>query len=199
MHLLPIVMSPLEVLFNFLPFDVRKVQSRGVQLFDLYYWHPDLAPYIGEKGRREVHFDPRDVSKVYVRGPDGLVRVCRCTNPAIQKISLYELRESRRRRKAAADDPAQRALRHAGFEANDALVEKSVAATRSAHRQVAREEERQKAAKQTAQLNGLVADTDATQSAGSSFDPSAPIPEFTTDHYKLIDLLQEQGDLHAKR
>lgn len=196
MQLLPIVMSPLEVLFEFLPFELRRIQSRGIQVFDLYYWHSDLAPLIGEKKPREVRYDPRDVSRVYMRGTDGQVKVCTCTSPDIKEISLFELRDRRRRRKAAADDPAQRAIRHAGSEANDALVDRSVAATKAARRKAALEEERQKAAKQTASLNGVNGSPD--QPPDQDFDPSAPIPDFTTDHSDLIDLVQEQGDSHVK-
>ena len=43
MNAQPIVAAPLEVLYMFLPFELRKIRRTGIQLSDLQYWHEEIG------------------------------------------------------------------------------------------------------------------------------------------------------------
>ena len=53
--------------------------AQGVELFALHYYAPWLGVLVPERdrlGRLEIRYDPRDISRVYVRDPsDGQFRV----------------------------------------------------------------------------------------------------------------------------
>ena len=57
---------------DFLPFEERSIRRDGVHLFGLRYWDDVLSPWAGRSARRmRVRYDPRDLSCVFVEGPDG--------------------------------------------------------------------------------------------------------------------------------
>ncbi len=50
----------------------RRVRRDGIHLFGLRYWDDILSLWAGQQGRRRrVAYDPRDLSTVFVRDPDG--------------------------------------------------------------------------------------------------------------------------------
>jgi putative transposase len=77
----------------FLPGMYRTVTRAGIELFSLQYQSPDLYPLIEPNSSRMVRYDPRDLSEVFVEGPDAHIRVPLC-NQAIG-FSLWEWREIR--------------------------------------------------------------------------------------------------------
>ena len=57
---------------DFLPVVERMVRRDGIHLFGLRYWDDVLSIWAGRKERQlRVSYDPRDLSTVFVRGPDG--------------------------------------------------------------------------------------------------------------------------------
>ncbi len=57
---------------DFLPTVERMVRRDGILLFGLRYWDDVLSIWAGRQGRQlRVSYDPRDLSTVFVRGPDG--------------------------------------------------------------------------------------------------------------------------------
>lgn len=60
-----------QFLFDFLPFETRIVRRDGIRLFGLRYWDDVLSPWAGRLDRAlRVKYDPRDLSIVFVEGPD---------------------------------------------------------------------------------------------------------------------------------
>lgn len=57
---------------DFYPFERRTVQRGGIEFKSSRYWHPALAPFVGRNEEVVVRYHPRDLSRVFVRTPDGL-------------------------------------------------------------------------------------------------------------------------------
>lgn len=78
---------------DFLPFEERKIRRDGVRLFGLRYWDDVLSPWAGRLSRRLcVRYDPRDLSTVFVEGPDGTNWPIRFANLSRPRITLGEQR-----------------------------------------------------------------------------------------------------------
>ena len=90
-------------LVDFLPFERRKLSRTGINLHCLQYWADPLAPWIGETV--DVHYDPRDITLVHVRGPSGVVVTASVTTPDIPAISLVEWQSRRLGERAFSRDP----------------------------------------------------------------------------------------------
>lgn len=92
---------------DFLPFEERKVQQDGIHLFGVRYWHDALIPVLHDKGRVTVHYDPANLSKVFVRGQAGgylEVPYRNLRRPAISKWELKAARRALRRQGRAGVD-----------------------------------------------------------------------------------------------
>lgn len=89
-----------QFLYDFLPFEERRIRRDGLHLFGLRYWDDVLSPWAGRLDRRlRIKFDPRDLSRVFVEGPDGAhwpVRFADLRRPRItlgeHRLALAELR-----------------------------------------------------------------------------------------------------------
>jgi putative transposase len=70
--------DPERFYIDFLPFGHRLIRRDGIQLFRIHYWDNTLSPVAGRSGRPYlVRYDPRDLSRVFVKGVvgDGYVSV----------------------------------------------------------------------------------------------------------------------------
>jgi putative transposase len=57
---------------SFLPEERRQLRRDGIHLFGIRYWASALAPDVGRADDRlAVRYDPRDLSRVFVRRPNG--------------------------------------------------------------------------------------------------------------------------------
>ena len=128
-----------QFLYDFLPFEERSIRRDGVRLFGLRYWDDVLSPWAGRLDRRlRIKYDPRDLSRVFVEGPDGEhwpVRFADLRRPRItlgeHKMALAALRE---RGVRLIDEQ----LIFDTVETQRELVETAAATTKSARRQAAR-------------------------------------------------------------
>lgn len=95
-------------LLDFLPFEMRMVRRDGLRLFNIHYWDDVLSLWAGQsKQRMMVRYDPRDLSKVFLHGPDGRFHAIPCRDLRRPKITLWEHQRARdelRRRGIAAMD-----------------------------------------------------------------------------------------------
>ena len=82
---------------SFMPFERRKVRRTGIRLFSIDYWSDALAPLI-ERGDHSlvIKYDPRDLSHVWVLGPDGRAIEARYKNLNRPRISWWEYRRARK-------------------------------------------------------------------------------------------------------
>ena len=126
-------------LYDFLPFEERRIRRDGLHLFGLRYWDDVLSPWAGRLDRRlRVKFDPRDLSRVFVEGPDGVHWPTPFADLGRPRISLGEHRRAlavlRERGVRLTDEQ----LIFDTIEAQRALVESSALTTKAARREAER-------------------------------------------------------------
>lgn len=98
--------DPERFYIDFLPFAHRLIRRDGIQLFRIHYWDNILTPVAGRSDRQHlVRYDPRDLSRVFVKGvaDEGYVSVTYrdLAQPAItlmeQRAAMKELSKETRR------------------------------------------------------------------------------------------------------
>jgi putative transposase len=94
--------DPRRFLIDFLPIERRLVRREGLQLNSIHYWSDLLSVWIGEPEKMIVRYDPRDLSRIYLLGPDGQyydIAYRDVRRPPIslweQRLALKRLREER--------------------------------------------------------------------------------------------------------
>jgi putative transposase len=128
-----------QFLYDFLPFEERSVRRDGVRLFGLRYWDDVLSPWAGRLDRRlRVKYDPRDLSCVFVEGPDGEHWPVRFADLRRPRITLGEHRMALTALRERGVRLIDEQLIFDTVEAQRELVETAAAATKSARRQAAR-------------------------------------------------------------
>lgn len=65
----PLIQNERETRVSFLPFEFRTATKEGIEINGEQYRTPQLAYLIRRHARVQVHYDPRDLSKVWVRSP----------------------------------------------------------------------------------------------------------------------------------
>ncbi len=157
---------------DFLPTERRVLQRDGLHLFNIRYWSDELRRLMGQGEKVTIKYDPRDLSRVFVRVDDGYVetRPADVTRPAIalweHRAAVAELREAGRR---AVDEE----LIFSTILAQRALVDAAGAATKAARRQVARRAHLAPTA--------MIDVTPAVRESGS--DPPRPLPYFEVEEW----------------
>ena len=120
---------------DFLPSTERMVRRDGIHLFGLRYWDDVLSLWAGRQGRQlRVFYDPRDLSTVFVRSPEGQRYPVRFADLRHPSITLAEHRRAqailRERGRALEDED----LIFAVIEEQRALVDAASSRTREARR-----------------------------------------------------------------
>ena len=151
---------------DFLPSVERMVRRDGIHLFGLRYWDDILSLWAGRGDRQlRVTYDPRDLSTVFVRGPDGQRYPVRFADLRHPPITLAEHRRAQavlRERGRSLEDET---LIFAVVEEQRALVDAATGKTRAARRLAERRDR-----------------------ALSGVEPAA-IEEITPDHAEACDIL----------
>ncbi len=164
--------DPRRFLMDFLPAERRVLQRDGLHLFNIRYWSDELRRLMGQGDKVTVKYDPRDLSRVFVRVDDGDVEALPAdvTRPAIalweHRAAVAELREAGRR----AVDKEQI---FSTILAQRALVDAAGAATKAARRQVARRAHLAPPA--------MIDVTPAARESGS--EPPRPLPYFEVEEW----------------
>jgi putative transposase len=91
------VSDPRRFLIDFLPVQRRRVRREGVFLHSIGYWSDVLTTWIGERERMIVRYDPRDLSRVHLLGPDGRYYDLNYRDLRRPPISLWEQRMALKR------------------------------------------------------------------------------------------------------
>lgn len=125
----PKIIDEERLRLDFMPFEERTVQEYGVVIDNVYYWHDVLRRWVGaadpvnSRQRRKFLFriDPRDISVIWFFDPELQIYYAipyrDTSHPA---ISIWELREARRR----LDDEGGRIIDEAAiFAAYDRMRE----------------------------------------------------------------------------
>lgn len=126
-------------LHDFLPFEERSIRRDGLHLFGLRYWDDVLSPWAGRLDRRlRVKYDPRDLSCVFVEGPDGVHWPIRYADLRRPRITLGEHRLALAALRQRGVRLTDEQLIFDTVEAQRQLLEFAASRTRSARRQVER-------------------------------------------------------------
>lgn len=131
------VPDPDRVRLDFLPFEHRRARRDGVELFKLAYWH-DALPAIAARcsTKLPVRYDPRDLSRVWLRPPGEREYLELCYKD-IRKppVTLWEWRAARRLLLAQGAREVHREALFEAVEAQRRHVADCVAKTRRAKRE----------------------------------------------------------------
>ncbi len=80
------------VLLHFLPGEHRLIRRDGIRLFNIHYMSDVLTAMAGRSGKAAlIKYDPRDLSKVYLRDNDGHYWEIPYRDLRLPPISLWEL------------------------------------------------------------------------------------------------------------
>lgn len=141
------VPNPSRFSLDFMPFAYRQLRRDGIHLHGLRYWSDTLGLWLGRLTEKcPVRYDPRDLTTVWIRLPNGEDVTGHYADLRWPQITLWELRAAQRALHAqglAAVDP-DAVFRIA--ERQHALIEDSRSATRHARRVVAQQDEARRAA-----------------------------------------------------
>jgi len=75
----------------------RKLRPTGVHLFGMRYWSAALSGDVGRANRRLlVKYDPRDMSRVFVRRSSGNFVEARYADVTLPSVTLHEALAARR-------------------------------------------------------------------------------------------------------
>jgi putative transposase len=86
---------------DFLPGERRLIRRDGIRLFNIHYWSDVLSPLAGRSEKAAlVKYDPRDLSKVYLRDDDGQYWNIPYRDLRLPPISLWEHQAATRQLKA---------------------------------------------------------------------------------------------------
>jgi putative transposase len=76
---------------SFLPEERRQLRRDGIHLFGIRYWASALAQDVGRASQRlAVRFDPRDLSHIFVRRPNGHFVEARYRSLGRPPIAVWE-------------------------------------------------------------------------------------------------------------
>lgn len=129
-----------QFLHDFLPFEERSIRRDGVHLFGLRYWDDVLSLWAGRLGRRlRVKYDPRDLSCVFVEGPDGAHWPIRYADLGRPRITLGEHRLALSALKERGIRLIDEQVIFDAIEAQRGLLAQASSATRSTRRQAERQ------------------------------------------------------------
>ena len=82
---------------SFLPEEERSLRPDGIHLHGLRYWSPALAADVGRQEEKLVmKYDPRDLSRVFVRRPSGTFVEARYSDLTLPSITLSEAKAASR-------------------------------------------------------------------------------------------------------
>ena len=120
---------------SFLPEQERTLRPDGIHLHGLRYWSPALTADVGRQDDKLlVKYDPRDLSRVFVRRPSGAFVEARYCDVTLPPISLSEARAaSRTLRAKGRREVDTRTLVRAAV-AQRAIVEGATRRDRAGHR-----------------------------------------------------------------
>ena len=97
--------DPHTVLLSFLPGTERRLSPQGISMFAVHYyasWLGGLIPQRDRLGKLEVRYDPRDISHIYVRDPEGRhFRPVERRDGRLASLTLWEHEAERARRRDA--------------------------------------------------------------------------------------------------
>jgi putative transposase len=129
------VPDPRRFLIDFLPIERRRVRRDGVALHSIAYWADVLSTWIGHPEPMIVRYDPRDLSRNYLLGPDGTYYDLSYRDLRRPPISLWEHRLALKRLREDGRALVDEGAIFRTIEAMRLITDEAVRSTKSARRQ----------------------------------------------------------------
>ncbi|MBS7697482.1 Mu transposase C-terminal domain-containing protein [Chelatococcus sp. YT9] len=122
-------------LIDFLPIARRRVRRDGVALHSIAYWADVLGTWIGHPEQMIVRYDPRDLSRIYLLGPDGTYYNLSYRDLRRPPISLWEHRLALKRLRDEGRSLVDEEAIFRTIEAMRTIADGAVRASKAARRQ----------------------------------------------------------------
>ncbi len=129
------VVDPRRFLIDFLPIERRRVRRDGVLLNSIAYWADVLRTWIGHPEPMIIRYDPRNLSRIYLLGPDGTYYDLSYRDLRRPPISLGEHRLALKRLRADGRAMVDEAAIFRTIEAMRTIADGAVLASKTARRQ----------------------------------------------------------------
>jgi putative transposase len=124
-----------RLLIDFLPIERRLIRRDGVSLHSIHFWSDVLRTWIGEPQKMIVRYDPRDLSRIYLLGPDGHYYDLSYRDLRRPPISLWEHRLALKRLREEGCANVDESAIFRTIEAMRAITDGAVVASKTARRQ----------------------------------------------------------------
>lgn len=155
--------QPEQYMIGFLPFMQRKLRRDGLHLFNIRYWDNVLPSIVGLGSPVIVRYDPRNLARVFVQGPDKKYFPIPYADLSLPPITLWEQRAALAQLRTQGDSAPSQVAIFKAVTAQRALVELASSKTKSARRLSQRQKD--------AQFGTM----GALPTAGGSVDYSQPV------------------------
>jgi putative transposase len=129
------IADPRRFFIDFLPLARRLVRREGVFLHSIGYWSDVLRAWVGHEAQMLVRYDPRDLSRIYLLGPDGAYYDLAYRDLRRPPISLWEHRAALRRLREEGRAQIDEEAIFRTIETMRVIADDASAATKSARRQ----------------------------------------------------------------
>jgi putative transposase len=129
------VANPRRFLIDFLPLTRRLVRREGVFLHSIGYWSDVLRTWVGHEAQMIVRYDPRDLGRIYLLGPDGEYYDLAYRDLRRPPISLWEHRAALKRLREEGRAQVDEEAIFRAVETMRTIADSASAATKSARRQ----------------------------------------------------------------
>jgi putative transposase len=146
----------------FLPAVRRAVHRYGIEFHHIRYWHDGLAHWVGRSAKVVAHYDPADLSRLYVRLPDATRLEVPYQDLRRPPIALWECDAAAKYLRRVSRMPPSEERLFAAIAKQREIVQASQRASRKARRETARAA----SARHT---------REATQPAKSTPSPESPL------------------------
>jgi len=128
------VPDPRRLLIDFLPIERRLIRREGVSLHSIHYWSDVLKIWIGEPQKMIVRYDPRDLSRIYLLGPDGRYYDLSYRDLRRPPITLWEHRLALKRLREEGRTSLDESAIFRAIETMRTITDEAVVASKAARR-----------------------------------------------------------------
>lgn len=122
-------------LIDFLPIERRLIRREGISLHSIHYWSSVLTTWIGERQKMMVRYDPRDLSRIYLLGPDGRYYDLSYRDVRRPPITLWEQRLALKRLREEGRLEVDEGAIFRTIDAMRVITDQAVASSKMARRQ----------------------------------------------------------------
>jgi putative transposase len=129
------VPDPHRFLIDFLPIERRLIRREGISLHSLSYWSDLLRVWVGMPEKMVVRYDPRNLSRIYLLGPDGRYYDIPYRDLGRPPITLWEQRLALKRLQEEGRSHVDERAIFRTIEAMRKIADGAVSATKMMRRQ----------------------------------------------------------------